>query len=69
MLSVQSDGGQFHESSRLDQLVWAGCCTTSVVSPAGRSLSRSGEDGLSIPTGCIVWNTFIWISSELMQVN
>ena len=27
------------------------CCTASVGSPAGRSLSRSGEDGLSMPTG------------------
>ena len=36
---------------RVEQLGWAGCCTTSVGLPAGRSLSRSGEDGFSIPTG------------------
>ena len=35
----------FQESTWL--IVWAGCCTTS----AGRSFSRSGADGLWIPTG------------------
>ena len=33
------------------QIVWGGCYTTLVWSPAGSSLLRSGEDGLLIPTG------------------
>ena len=32
-------------------IVWKGCCTTSVGSPAGRLLSRSGEGEFSIATG------------------
>ena len=49
MLSVLLDGEHFQESSKqwirlADRLsFWAGCCTTSVGSSAGRSFSRSGE--------------------------
>ena len=37
---LESDGEHFQESISF-LIVWASCCTTSVGSPAGRSLSRS----------------------------
>ena len=56
MLSVQSDGENFQESSRLDQAVSLSGRVAALLFQLGhqlaaRSLSRSGEDGLLIPAG------------------
>ena len=47
----------------------AGCCTTSVGSPAGRSLSRSSEDGLSIPIGWFATMTTSGVTELLARAS